>query len=52
MKLDSSMIPGQRNWIEGGHAIGKNDNEGRDPEDEAEGKAKVPRLQQSTFLCV
>ena len=52
MKLDFSMIPGPRNWIEGGHAIGKNDNEGRDPEDEAEGKAKVPRLQYPTFLCV
>ena len=45
MKLDFSMIPGPRHWIEGGHALGKNDNEGRDPEDEAEGKAKVPRLQ-------
>lgn len=52
MKLDSSMIPGQRNWTERGRAIGKNDNEGRNPEVEAEGKAKVPRLQKSTFLCV
>ena len=52
MKLDSSLIPGQRNWTERGRAIGKDDNEDRDPEVEAEGKAKVPCLQKSTFLCV